>query len=91
MFHVFEESWTESEMKKGMLKGQGVIFYHVLTVSLNDWFIFQLNHMTFQQEFVDMETNFTVLENECEKHYSLDPSAKSKRVIFADTIRKAVF
>ncbi len=81
-------------MKKGMLKGQRrkllftVIFIMILTVSLNMiafiWFQLRVYHMTFQQEFVDMKQKRILLygdmENECEKHYSLDRIHPSEMV-----------
>ena len=81
-------------MNKGMLKGQRrellftVIFIMILTVSLNMiafiWFQLRVYHMTFQQEFVDMKQKRILLygdmENECEKHYSLDRIHPSEMV-----------
>ena len=44
----------------------------------------QVYHMTFQQEFVDMKQKRILLygdmENECEKHYSLDRIHPSEMV-----------
>ena len=77
-------------MKKGMLKGQRrellftVIFIMILTVIAFIWFQLRVYHMTFQQEFVDMKQKRILLygdmENECEKHYSLDRIHPSEMV-----------
>ena len=92
--HGQQFSEGEMRMKKGMLKGQRrkllftVIFIMILTVSLNMiafiWFQLRVYHMTFQQEFVDMKQKRILLygdmENECEKHYSLDRIHPSEMV-----------
>ena len=92
--HGQQFSEGEMRMKKGMLKGQRgkllftVIFILILTVSLNMiafiWFQLRVYHMTFQQEFVDMKQKRILLygdmENECEKHYSLDRIHPSEMV-----------
>ena len=48
------------------------------------WFQLRVYHMTFQQEFVDMKQKRILLygdmENECEKHYSLDRIHPSEMV-----------
>lgn len=92
--HGQQFSEGEMRMKKGMLKGKRrkllftVIFIMILTVSLNMiafiWFQLRVYHMTFQQEFVDMKQKRILLygdmENECEKHYSLDRIHPSEMV-----------
>lgn len=92
--HGQQFSEGEMRMKKEMLKGQRrkllftVIFIMILTVSLNMiafiWFQLRVYHMTFQQEFVDMKQKRILLygdmENECEKHYSLDRIHPSEMV-----------
>lgn len=92
--HGQQFSEGEMRMKKGMLKEQRrkllftVIFIMILTVSLNMiafiWFQLRVYHMTFQQEFVDMKQKRILLygdmENECEKHYSLDRIHPSEMV-----------
>lgn len=92
--HGQQFSEGEMRMKKGMLKVQRrkllftVIFIMILTVSLNMiafiWFQLRVYHMTFQQEFVDMKQKRILLygdmENECEKHYSLDRIHPSEMV-----------